>query len=101
LKLAGSLAAGAAVGGAAVAGTQPTTGPTVTETVTTTITEQGMPATTVVEQLVQPPWEDVLIKKTVRVAENMEPVIPHPEHEKEVQNKLAALEKRFGKKPFK
>jgi arylsulfatase len=99
LKLAGSLAAGAAVGGAAVAGTQPTTGPTVTETVTTTITEQAMPATTVLEQPVQPPWEDVLIKKTVRVAENMEPVIAHPEHEKEVQNKLAALEKRFGKKP--
>ena len=33
------------------------------------------------------------------IADNMEPVILHPEQEKEVRAKLAALEKRSGKKP--
>lgn len=34
-----------------------------------------------------------------KIAENMEPVMPHPEQEKEARSKLEALEKRFGKKP--
>ena len=33
------------------------------------------------------------------IASNMEPVIPHPEEEARVAQKLAALEQRFGKKP--
>ncbi len=43
--------------------------------------------------------EDPLAAQTVRVAENMEPVIPHPMQQAEVQQKLAALERRTGKKP--
>ncbi|MCD4782879.1 MAG: arylsulfatase [Candidatus Eremiobacteraeota bacterium] len=43
--------------------------------------------------------EDSLVKKTVQIAPNMEPVIPHPLQDKEVRKKLAALEKKFGKKP--
>lgn len=35
----------------------------------------------------------------VKLADNMEPVIPHPEQEKAARDKLAALEKKFGKKP--
>lgn len=34
-----------------------------------------------------------------QIADNMEPVIPHPDQEKEAQRKLADLAKRFGKKP--
>jgi len=34
-----------------------------------------------------------------KIADNMEPVILHPEQEKQVREKLAALEKRTGKKP--
>jgi hypothetical protein len=37
--------------------------------------------------------------KPVRIADNMEQVIQHPEQEKLAGEKLAALEKRFGKKP--
>jgi arylsulfatase len=33
------------------------------------------------------------------IAENMEPVMVHPEQDKEARQKLSALEKRFGKKP--
>jgi len=35
----------------------------------------------------------------VKIADNMEPVIQHPEQDKLATEKLAALEKRFGKKP--
>jgi arylsulfatase A-like enzyme len=35
----------------------------------------------------------------VQVADNMEPVMPHPEQEKAARTKLAELENRFGKKP--
>jgi arylsulfatase len=35
----------------------------------------------------------------VKIADNMEPVIRHPEQDKLALEKLAALEKRFGKKP--
>jgi arylsulfatase len=35
----------------------------------------------------------------VQVADNMEPVMPHPEQEKAARTKLAKLKKRFGKKP--
>ncbi|MBZ0167940.1 MAG: sulfatase-like hydrolase/transferase [Kofleriaceae bacterium] len=34
-----------------------------------------------------------------QIADNMEPVIPHPDQEKDARQKLANLEKRFGKKP--
>jgi arylsulfatase len=34
-----------------------------------------------------------------KIADNMEPVIQHPDQEKLAKEKLAALEKRFGKKP--
>ena len=44
-------------------------------------------------------WEDALTKKTVSIAENLEPVIPHPEQEAEMLQKLAALEEKSGKKP--
>ena len=37
--------------------------------------------------------------KDVKPAENMYPVIPHPEQEQQARDKLAALEKKFGKKP--
>jgi arylsulfatase len=47
----------------------------------------------------EPPPEDPLVQKTVQIAENMEPVIPHPEQDAEAQRKLAALKKKFGKKP--
>lgn len=43
--------------------------------------------------------EDRLVRQTVRIAENMEPVIPHPEQQAEAQRKLAALEETIGKKP--
>jgi arylsulfatase A-like enzyme len=45
------------------------------------------------------PREDRLTTQTVQIAENMEPVITHPEQEAEAKKKLAALEKRAGKKP--
>jgi arylsulfatase A-like enzyme len=45
------------------------------------------------------PREDRLTAQTVQIAENMEPMIPHPEQEAEAKKKLAALEKRAGKKP--
>ncbi|MFZ5452584.1 MAG: sulfatase-like hydrolase/transferase [Thermodesulfobacteriota bacterium] len=37
--------------------------------------------------------------RPVNIAANMEPVIQHPEQDKAAKEKLAALEKRFGKKP--
>ena len=37
--------------------------------------------------------------ETVQIAPNMEPVIPHSEQAAEVQRKLAALQKKTGKKP--
>lgn len=37
--------------------------------------------------------------KPVQIADNMEPVIQHPDQDKSVREKLTALEKRFGKKP--
>jgi len=40
-----------------------------------------------------------LHQPAVPIADNMEPVILHPDQEKEARSKLAALEKRFGKKP--
>lgn len=43
--------------------------------------------------------EDALVQRTVQIAPNMEPVISHPEQDKAVRQKLAALEKKFGKKP--
>jgi len=42
---------------------------------------------------------DPMVQKTVRPAENMEPVIPHPNQAAEAKAKLAALEKKLGKKP--
>jgi hypothetical protein len=42
---------------------------------------------------------DPLVAKTVQIAENMEPVIPHPEQEAQVKAKLAELEAKTGKKP--
>lgn len=38
-------------------------------------------------------------QRTVQVAENMEPVIPHPAQTAEANKKLAALGKKFGRKP--
>jgi arylsulfatase A-like enzyme len=35
----------------------------------------------------------------VKIADNMEPVIQHPDQDKSARKKLAALEKRVGKKP--
>ena len=35
----------------------------------------------------------------VKIADNMEPVIVHAEQDKQARQKLAALEKRFGRKP--
>ncbi len=37
--------------------------------------------------------------RPVKLADNMEPVMQHPEQDKLAQEKLAALEKRFGRKP--
>ena len=37
--------------------------------------------------------------KAVPVADNLEPVMPHPDQDKAARDKLAALEKKFGKKP--
>jgi arylsulfatase len=42
---------------------------------------------------------DPLAAKTVQIAKNMEPVIPHADQAAEVKKKLAALEKKTGKKP--
>ena len=39
------------------------------------------------------------LNRSVRTAENMEPAIPRPEQDKAVAAKLAALEKKTGKKP--
>ncbi|KHK02416.1 sulfatase-like hydrolase/transferase [Desulfovibrio sp. TomC] len=36
---------------------------------------------------------------SVKIADNLEPVIPHPDQDKAAREKLAALEKKFGKKP--
>ncbi|WP_413587621.1 sulfatase-like hydrolase/transferase [Bdellovibrio sp. HCB274] len=40
-----------------------------------------------------------LVKKAKEIARNMEPVIENPQHEKQAREKLAALEKKTGKKP--
>jgi arylsulfatase len=37
--------------------------------------------------------------QATRLAENMEPVVPHAQQANEARQKLAALERRFGKKP--
>ncbi|AFM27667.1 sulfatase-like hydrolase/transferase [Desulfomonile tiedjei] len=37
--------------------------------------------------------------RPAKIAENMEPVMQHPDQDKEAREKLAALEKKFGKKP--
>lgn len=37
--------------------------------------------------------------KTTKIADNLEPLIPHPEQDQAARDKLSALEKRFGKKP--
>jgi arylsulfatase len=37
--------------------------------------------------------------QSTQIADNMEPVIPHPDQEKEARQQLAELEKKFGKKP--
>lgn len=42
---------------------------------------------------------DPLAAKTVQIAENMEPVIPHDDQAAEAQKKLAAWKKKTGKKP--
>jgi arylsulfatase len=42
---------------------------------------------------------DPLAVQTVQIAPNMEPVIPHDDQAAAAQKKLAALEKRTGKKP--
>ncbi|HNS15901.1 MAG TPA: arylsulfatase [Syntrophorhabdaceae bacterium] len=43
--------------------------------------------------------EDPLVQKTVRIAPNMEPVIPHPEQAAEAKKKIEALQKKAGKRP--
>lgn len=43
--------------------------------------------------------DQYLTVPSVKIADNLEPVIPHPEQDKAVREKLAALEKKFGKKP--
>ncbi len=40
-----------------------------------------------------------MVRPTTRVADNMMPVIAHPEQDKEARQRLADLEKRTGKKP--
>ena len=40
-----------------------------------------------------------LVKPTTSIADNMMPVIMHPEQNKETQQKLAEIEKKTGKKP--
>ena len=42
---------------------------------------------------------DPLVAQTVQIAANMEPVIPHDDQAAAAQKKLAALEKKTGKKP--
>ena len=42
---------------------------------------------------------DPLAAETVQIAENMEPVIPHDDQLAAAKKKLAALEKKIGKKP--
>ena len=37
--------------------------------------------------------------RPTKIADNMEPAIPHPEQETQVKKKLADLQKRFGRKP--
>ncbi|PWU16087.1 MAG: arylsulfatase [Chlamydiae bacterium] len=44
-------------------------------------------------------WEDALSKKRSNIAENMEPVILHPQDSQEAQQKLHLLLKKFKKKP--
>lgn len=39
------------------------------------------------------------LDRSVRTADNFEPAIPHPDQEQAIAEKLAALEKRIGKKP--
>lgn len=39
------------------------------------------------------------LNRSVRTAENLEPAIPHPEQDQVAAAKLAALEKRTGRKP--
>jgi arylsulfatase len=40
-----------------------------------------------------------MVTPTKKIADNMEPVVEHPEQEKQARVKLAELEKKFGKKP--
>ncbi len=50
-------------------------------------------------RLQTPAPTDPLAAPTVQIAENMEPVIQHPEQAEAARKKLAALEKKTGKKP--
>ncbi|CUI17254.1 arylsulfatase [Candidatus Protochlamydia naegleriophila] len=44
-------------------------------------------------------WEDVFSKKRESLAENMEPVLAHPEDQQQAANKLQTLADKFKKKP--
>ena len=56
-------------------------------------------ASTLQQRLQEAEPIDPLVAQTVQIAANMEPVIPHTDQAAAVQKKLAALEKKTGKKP--
>ena len=56
-------------------------------------------ASTLLERLQEAEPLDPLVAKTVQIAANMEPVIPHDDQASAARKKLAALEKKTGKKP--
>ena len=56
-------------------------------------------ASTLQQRLQEAEPFDPLVAQTVQIAANMEPVIPHDDQAAAAQKKLAALEKKTGKKP--
>ena len=85
-------ALGAAAAGANATGTAVTASPAAARLA-------KMLASNLLERLQEAEPLDPLVAKTVQIAANMEPVIPHDDQAAAAQKKLAALEKKTGKKP--
>lgn len=64
--------------------------------------QEGITRGSVTGQATAPGYDhpnEYITEFATTVASNMEPVIPHPEQDAQVQDKLAALEEKYGKKP--
>ena len=100
--------AGAAVAGLSNVLPAHVLGPAAATTSAAGTTASASPATarlarvlvsTLQQRLLEAEPLDPLVAQTVQIAPNMEPVIPHDDQAAAAQKKLAALEKKTGKKP--